>query len=204
MSPVINLRPPGHELWSVIKPEKVMSVFVPVIIGTQFFRGFEHSAFLNSIVGGLGYGWLKLVILMVVSLALAIGFCRISGEIVFGFAKEKGIRQGDLFNYALVPLSFGFELGYQFGPLIGRLGHFFPILGRQLGIDLDYLDFTSAMGSALPWQIVFVLIGATGSWFIMKKLVKRHRPGMSGNGELKELSPIIMLALLYLVFFLTG
>ena len=204
MSPVINLRAPGHELWSILKPEKVMSVFVPVIIGTQFFCGFEHSAFLNSFVGDFGPGWLKLATLMAVSVLLAFGFVRFSGTILFGSIKEKTVSQGDLLTYALVPLAFGFELGYQFGPLINRTGHFFPILGRQLGTDFEYLDFTNAMGSALPWQILFVIIGAAGSWFILKKLIKKHRPEVSGNGNLKCILPIIMLVLVYLVFFLTG
>ena len=204
MSPAFNLRPPGHELWAVVKPEKVTSVFVPVIIGTQLFRMLEHNTVIHHLSDAVGQDWLVLAGLMTVAVASAFLFIRISGDLAFDSLKDNAIKKEELFNYAIIPLAFGFELGYQFGPLLSRLGYFFPVLGRQLGVNLEFLDFSRSLGSALPWQLFFVIIGSGASLCILAKFIRTRQTSINVTPNWKNRLPIALLTLLYLFLFIAA
>ena len=143
MSPVFNLRAPGHELWTIIKPEKLITIFVPVIIGTQLFRGLEHKEIITHLAAMTGHNWSVLAGLMAILVCVVFVYVRMAGTIVFGASTDGAVGQADLFNYVLVPLSFSFEVGYHFGPLLSRLGIFFSTLGHQVGFIFDFPDFST-------------------------------------------------------------
>jgi len=204
MSPAFNLRSPGRELWAVVKPEKVTSVFVPVIIGTQLFRMLEHKAVIHHLSETMGQGWLVLAGLMAVSVFSAFLYIQISGNLAFDSLTDKTIKKRELFNYAIIPLSFGFELGYQFGPLLSRIGHFFPVLGRQLGVNLEFLDFSRSLGSALPWQLFFIILGSGASLFILVKFICNRQTATNVKLNWQNGLPLALLTFLYLFLFIAA
>jgi len=196
-SPVLNLRIPGHELWAVIKPERVASIFIPVILGTQFLRGLEHTSLTHAVKSVTHSNFTAFAIILLLATAVSFYFVKISGSLSFGQLRNSSIDKGQLFTNALIPLAFAFEIGYQLKPFLERLGHFFPILGRQLGFDLEFLDFAVAAGSAKPWQTLIVLLGMITSLSFLKIIIRNHE---TRKNDMIKYNPFRYLPL----FFLAG
>ena len=203
-SPAFNLRIPGHELWASLKPEKVTTIFVPVILGTQIFRGLEHTAFIHSLESTLHSRWLLYAALLLAVTALSFGFTRMSGALAFGELNNTAIKKGGLFTHAIIPLAFTFEFVYQLNPLITRLGEFFPTLGRQFGFDLEFLNFATGPGTAKPWQVIFILLGIAVSMGFLKILIRNHQAETGNGAHYRRLRylPIVLLGSLYIWFFI--
>jgi DNA-binding NtrC family response regulator/ferredoxin len=201
-SPALNLRIPGHELWASLKPEKVTTIFVPVILGTQIFRGIEHISLIQELGAGLRHMWSIYAILLIAATAVSFSYTRISGVIAFGKLKDNSISKGDLFIHAIIPLAFAYEIVYQLNPLLTRFGHFFPTLGRQLGLNWEFLDFAYQASSIKPWQVLFILLGIMTSMVFLKVLVKNHQDERrkSPRKRFRNL-PIILLGSIYIWMF---
>ena len=201
-SPAFNLRIPGHELWATLKPEKVTTVFVPVILGTQLFRGFLHSTFMQFLPPNIQSRWLLYAILLLAATIISITYIRFSGALAFGKLKNSTIMKGDLFTHAILPLAFAYEFVYQLNPLLTRLGHFLPTFGRQFGLDLDSWDFAYQPGSIKPWQVLFILLGTAVSILFLNTLIKNHqdKSGKPVNNRFRYL-PAILLGCIYIWMF---
>ncbi|UCD66108.1 MAG: sigma 54-interacting transcriptional regulator, partial [Deltaproteobacteria bacterium] len=203
-SPAFNLRIPGHELWAALKPERVTAIFVPVILGTQIFRGFLHTSYMHGLESGLQPRWSLYAILMIVATILSFAYLRISGHVAFNKLKNNTIIKGDLFIHAIIPLAFVYEFVYQLNPLLTRLGHFLPTLGRQFGFNLEPWDYVYQLGSIKPWQVLFLLFGIVVSMGFLKALIKNHQEVEKGELLYKPLRylPILFLGFIYIGMFI--
>lgn len=202
-SPALNLRIPGHELWASLKPEKVTTVFVPVILGTQILRGIEHTSVLQELAPGFNSVWMVYLVLLVGFIIVSFAFTRVSGAISLGRLKNSSIVRGDLFIHAIIPLAFAFEIGYQLNPLLKRFGHFFPTLGRQLGFNWEFLDFSYRAGTIKPLQIFLVFLGILASAVFLKVITKNHQAEDGGRINYRRLRylPILLLGCIYIGMF---
>jgi len=203
-SPAFNLRVPGHELWATIKPEKVTTVFVPVILGTQIFRGIEHSSFVHVMESNLHSTWGLYALLLLTAISVSFVYTQVSGAVAFGKLKNNPVKKGELYTHAIIPLAFAFEFVYQLNPLLTRLGDFFPTLGREFGFDLEFLNFSSGPGAAKPWQVLFILLGIAVSIGFLKILKKNHQVETVDGDQYKRLRylPILFLGILYIWMFM--
>ncbi|MEW5733594.1 MAG: sigma 54-interacting transcriptional regulator [Thermodesulfobacteriota bacterium] len=201
-SPVLQLRVPGHELWAMAKPDKTLAVFVPAIVATQAFRMAEQGIVPGLPVLGISPQWIGLAVLMAALALLSFLSFGIYGRILAVQAGGSDAAGTDLAAYSLIPLCTGYELAYHFGPLLRRSGHLLPELGRTLGGHLESLDFTAALGSALPWQFLFLVTGAAGSLFVLSRLIKKHREPPKTTVGLKDALPLLSLFILYLSSFI--
>jgi transcriptional regulator with AAA-type ATPase domain/polyferredoxin len=202
-SPSLNLRIPGHELWASLKPEKVTTIFVPVILGTQVFRGIERMSFVRQLESGVLPMWSIYAALLLAVTAFSFIFTRISGGVAFNTLRNSSITRESLFIHAIIPLVFAFEIAYQLNPLLTRLGHFFPTLGRQFGFDWEFWDFAYQAGSIKPWQILFVLVGMFTSLLFLKALIRYHQCEKEGPSRKRFRSlPIIFLGSIYIGMFI--
>jgi DNA-binding NtrC family response regulator/ferredoxin len=179
-SPALNLRIPGHELWASLKPEKVTIIFVPVILGTQIFRGIEHLSFIQQLEEGFLPMWAVYAVLLFTTTAVSYVFTQISGAIAFGNLKNSSITKGNLFIHAIIPLALAFEIVYQLNPLLTRFGHFLPTLGRQLGFNWELWDFAYQAESIKPWQVLLILFGMVASAAFLKVLIRNHQDDRQG------------------------
>jgi transcriptional regulator with AAA-type ATPase domain/NAD-dependent dihydropyrimidine dehydrogenase PreA subunit len=205
-SPALNLRMPGHELWATIKPEKVTTIFVPVILGTQLFRGIEHTSFVQTLEANTHSTWLLYGLLLLLCIAISYGFIQAAGNVSFAKLKNKTVKKGELFTHAIIPLAFAFEFVYQLKPLLTRLGTFFPVLGRQFGINLDFLNVAASPGIVRFWQVAFLLGGMALSYLFLQILRRRHQEEKAGGllfNSLKWL-PVMLWGIIYLGIFMTG
>ena len=203
-SPALNLRVPGHELWATLKPERVTVIFMPVILGTQFLRGLEHTSWVRALENATHSNWAAFAIILTAAIAVSYYFLKFGGKISFRELKDDSLDKGALLTNGLIPLAFAFELGYQLRPLLERLGHFFPVLGRQFDIDLKFLDFAITAGSSKPWQILVVLIGMLASLIVLKILIKNHEIAGGAGIEPRPFRhlPTYLLAGLYIAIFI--
>ncbi|MGW8145229.1 MAG: hypothetical protein ACWGN2_12625, partial [Anaerolineales bacterium] len=202
-SPTLNLRIPGHELWAALRPEKVTTIFVPVILGTQIFRGIDHLSVIQHLEVGFLPMWLFYSFLILASTAFSYCYTQISGTVAFTKLKNSDISKGSLFMHAMIPLVLTFEISYQLKPLLTRFGLFFPTLGRQFGFDFEFLDFAYQVGSIKPWQVLLILLGIGISIIFLNVLRKNHQ--QSGDGTYHKRFrnlPIFILGIIYIGIFL--
>jgi hypothetical protein len=197
---------PGHELWAALKPEKVTTVFVPVILGTQLFRGIEHSSLVHTLEENLHSNWLLYGLLLIASIIICYGFIQVAGDMSFGQLKNNGVKKAELFIHAVIPLAFAFEFVYQLKPLLTRLGTFFPVLGRQIGIDLEWFSIAASPGIVKFWQVVFLVGGMILSYLFLQILMRKHQEENTRKFVLSGLKwlPVFSLAALYIWMFATG
>jgi DNA-binding NtrC family response regulator len=201
-SPTFNLRIPGHELWATLKPEKLTTIFVPFILGTQLFRGFSHTSFMHDIQSGLQSKWALYATLMLAATLISFAYVKISGVLAFDKLKNSAITKGNLFIHAIIPLAFSYEFVYQLDPLLTRLGHFIPTLGRQFGFNLEAWDFAYQSGSIKPWQVLFILLGMAASLAFLKVLIKNHQAEKDGTPSKRFRNlPIMFLGGIYIWLF---
>ena len=201
-SPALNLRIPGHELWASLKPEKLTTIFVPVILGTQIFRGLLHTSFVQDLESGLQSRWAIYAIMLLAATVISFAYLRSSGILAFGKLKNNAIIKGDLYIHAIIPLAFVYEFVYQLNPLLTRLGHFFPTLGRQFGFNLESWDFAYLPGSIKPWQVLFILLGMAVSVAFLKVITQKHQiERKEPVNKLFRNLPIIFLGGIYIWMF---
>ena len=170
-------------------------IFVPVILGTQLFRGIEHTSFVHGLEVSTNSVWSLYAFLLTACIAISYGFIQAAGNLSFGKLKNGAVKKPDLFTHAIIPLAFAFEFVYQLNPLLTRLGSFFPVLGRQFGINLDFLNISASAGIVKFWQIVFLLGGMALSYLFLHILIRKHQEKTSGS---LILTPIKWLSILFL------
>jgi len=135
------------------------------------------------------------------TIATSFLFVEICGKLAFGNLKNTGIRKSHLFSHAIVPLAFAFEFGYQLQPLFSRMGQFFPILGRQLGIPLEFLDFSTPAAAAKPWQVLIILFGVALSLLVQRAITIRQQTADQNHLSLIKSIPALVLAAFYIGLF---
>ena len=203
-SPVLNLRVPGHELWTFRNPDLVMTLFGPLIIGTQLFRGLEKAGYFHHYTAAMNQRWIFYSVLILITTSLAFLFVRTVGKMVFDSVRSTSQEKSNLLAYTLVPLAVAFELSFHFERLIGLGGQLLPTVGRQLGFAWDFLGLNIAPWLVIACQILFVLIGAFASKAVLKKLLHSRQDTSSQRLSFRQRWPILLLAAVYILFFWAG
>jgi hypothetical protein len=179
-SPMLNLRLPGYELCKVSQPSPVMNAFVPVILGSQLLRGLEAQPGL-WLPQAAHYQSISLALLLVILSVGAFFFVRLSGSLAFASLQSTDAAKGELFNYALIPLIFAYELGYQLEAMLTRSGSLLPAIGHQLGLDWSHLAFALSRGGILFWQTLLLAAGLVFASTVLNNLVRYHGPDETGS-----------------------
>ena len=199
-SPTLNLRMPGHELWAAIKPNGIIGIIVPVIMGTQLFRSSEHLVRNLLPPGELGLVWLSFAALIISTTIGSFIFIQIAGAITFPDIKNTAFKTAHLFSHGIIPLLFVYELAFQLSPLLERLGHILPVLGRQMGIDLEILNFGLSRAGVVPLQELCLLAGTLTSIVFIALLARKHCI-REGHPKIFRHLPVIGLGLMYMWIF---
>jgi len=196
----LNLRIPGHELWAALKPEKITTVFMPVVLGVQILRAIEHTSLIQKLAADFEPKWIIYISLLFLLTVLSYAYTQISGTLAFGKLRNSSIIKGDLFIHAIIPLSFAFEIGYQLRPLLSGLGKLLPTLGRQLEFNWEFLDFGNKMGSITFWQIIIILIGMFASVYFLRTIIRNHQEKENGILQYRRFRylPILILVSIYM------
>jgi len=175
-SPALNLRIPGYELGTVRYPTTVMTVLVPVLMGTQLFRGLVGLNWLNS----LPVEWAVYLAGLGLCSLLAAGMVSLAAGVMFGPLVKADLKKGWLLNYALVPMLFGYELGYHLKVFLLRGGWIPPEVGGLLGLEWGTPAFFFSHGTVVAVQALFILAGSMWSTALVNKIAEHHHA--SGKG----------------------
>ena len=203
-APKLNLRLPGHELWTFLRPEETVIVLLPLILATQFFRGLEITPLFHQLDALLDQHVVSLTLCLLVMIPVAYLFIRVAGSSAFSRLKEPEIKKADLFIYALVPLCFSFELSYHVEPLLRRAGFILPVLGRQLGFNWDMLGVNAAQGSITLLQFLLIMVGLIASRITLNKIRERQEVHHTPQMGFRRGWPLLALAGVFLYFFLVA
>jgi len=196
-SPMLNVRLPGYELYSVLQPDVVLVWLATILIGTQLFRGFERAGFFGGLPEGQEW-WAVSFILLLLAVAFAAFFSRLAGWLVFGKSSEHH-KNSPLIIYSLIPLAVAFEMAFHLGRLLTLAGRFPSVLGRQLKLrhEMPVVIFSSS--TLKSFAVLFVLSGAVVSAVILRKFVLDRVKGESSlQRNYKSGWPVYFFALLYL------
>jgi transcriptional regulator with AAA-type ATPase domain/polyferredoxin len=203
-APKFNLRLPGHELWTFLKPDKAVIVLLPLILGTQLFRGMETTPLFHQLEQLSNSHVLSLGLLLIGMILISYLFIKTTSPTVFSKLSDPEIKKTDLFVYSLLPLCFTFELSYHVEPLLKRAGLFIPVLGRQLGFNWDILGIHAASGSVTLLQILIVLVGLIASRVVLKNIRERYEEKHPTRTQLNRSWPLLFIAFVYSYFFIVG
>lgn len=203
-APKLNLRVPGYELWSFLRPEKSVVVLLPIIITTQLFRGLEVTPLFHQWEGLFNHHLLSLSLCLVAMILLSYLFINVAAPAAFSRLEDQEMRKVDLFIYSLVPLCFTFELSYHLKPFLTRAGLILPVLGKQLGFNWDVLGVSAGPGFVAALQVLFVLVGFCTTRLVHKKLGMKHEHRYKTRRSMHSGWPFLCLAALYIYFFAAG
>ena len=112
-SPRMNLRLPGFELWSSSRFEKTVVFMVPMIIGTQLFRGLEEAGYLQFFMEGGSNRGVMLFVLLVVVTALTFLAVRSTEKVMVHEISDENIDLAGMFSYGLLFLAASFEIVFH-------------------------------------------------------------------------------------------
>ena len=202
--PAINLRIPGQELWTFRKPDLTMAILVSIIMGTQLFRGLEKNGYFHKFAFAQTQPWIFYSVLMVIATSLAFLFIKTSGNVTLGSKNTSSRVASNLFAYAIVPMVVIFELSYQIERLISKGGQFFPTLGRQIGVDLNFLMVSMDPLWINFYQTVFILVGVFASKAVLTNLFRSHLDSSLTHLSFRHQWPILLLAAVYVYLFWAG
>jgi NAD-dependent dihydropyrimidine dehydrogenase PreA subunit len=173
-SPVLNLRPPGQELWTSHKTEKNTVALGLVLIGTQVFRGLEHAGFFHSFEATKAEWWFYSCALLAGIIALVFLFVESATRRVFPVMNDEEGSNIHLFLYTLIPLAVGYEVGFHMERMLTLGPQFLPVLGRQIGLDVNLPGAPSSAVTVRFLQVCLILLGMSGSFMVLRKLLRRH------------------------------
>ncbi len=194
-APLLNLRFPGYELGAVRKPSRFMAVFLPILFGTQLYRGlYAQGGTFEAVPDSSGL--IVQGLLLGLSCGLALLFTRAAAENVFQGLSETGLSKGDLFLYSLVPLAYGVELGFQL--------KVFALLSG--GLLIRGGDWSQQAWDASPLiiglQLVLLAAGLLLASHVLDTLGRRHQLNQ-GPVPWSRKWPLVLFTLVF-AWLLTG
>lgn len=204
-SPVLNLRLPGYDLWSVHTPEKSLAALGITLIGTQLFRGIEYVRSSGLFNVGMETTWLGTFLLISGSIILAVFYAIFAGRMVFG-RNNSGAHIGQYrIVYVLLPLAFACEAGFHLEKLFVMGGQLLPVIGRQLGMSAELPSASASPLTVKTLQVFLVVLGVVGSATINGKMLRAQG---GSDKPLRQTArhywPVLVLALIYVLMFLLG
>jgi transcriptional regulator with AAA-type ATPase domain/NAD-dependent dihydropyrimidine dehydrogenase PreA subunit len=195
-----NLRPPGWELWNTRKADLAMILFVPLLWGTQIFRGLDLTVLpqkVNYYVGSMEFSY---AILMVCS-ALFAYHVAVAGVAFMGKVDtDAGKGFGSTFFLVMLPLVYANEIAIRLVPLLNHAADFFVILGNQVGYSFPHIAFRLDMQSIYILQILLIIIGFVLSVIVASRLVAMLPSEKVAPAFFRHLPLVVMAVISVLLF----
>ena len=195
-----NLRPPGWELWNAKSADLATILFVPLLWGTQIFRGLNLTGipqWLNGYVGSMeATYWL-----LMIGSALFAYHVAVAGVAFMGMVDtEAGKGFGSTFFMVMLPLIYVNEIAIRLVPLLNHAAEFFVILGNQVGYSFPHIAFRLDMQSIYILQVALIIIGFFLSVFVSGRLVALLPPEKVAPSFFRYL-PLIVIAVVSVLLF---
>ena len=195
-----NLRPPGWELWNMRSADIALILFVPLLWGTQIFRGLAHTSIPQRFDAYIGSMELTYGVLMLGAVLFAYHVA-VAGVAFTGMVDtEAGKGFGSTFFMAMLPLVYANEIALRLVPLLNHAADFFVILGNQVGYSFPHIAFRLDMQSIYILQIAIIIIGLIFSFFVAARLTATLPPEKVSAPFFRHL-PLIVVAVVSVILF---
>ena len=195
----LNLRLPGKELINFEKADLALLLFVPMLWGTQIFRGLDMTslpAMLEQVAGSrpLSYAFL-MAGAAIFSFSLAA-----SGWFLARISYDPGTMEPTRFIFAMLPLVYANEIAIRLAPLLNHAADFFIILGNQIGYDLPRIAFRLDLASIHILQVFLAAIGLFFSIRVMNSSMSAEKGGKVLKKIITCLPLLVMTAVSVILF----
>ncbi len=197
-SPVLNLRLPAYDLCAQNAPDKAVATLAIFLIGSQLFRGVWFSGLSTWFTYDAVVMWVGSFILMGLSVLLAGLFAKTAARAVFEVSENSPDDRTSRMVYALLPLSFSFEVAFQLNRFLIMSGQLLPVLGRQLGIDAELPGGSVSILTVRILQVLLVAAGTAGSMGVLAHQREHSADAVSEPMIRQRFWPVLLLAAVYL------
>ena len=195
-----NLRPPGWELWHARSADLAMILFVPLLWGTQIFRGLDFTTIPLMLNGYIGSMELTYGVLMIGAVLFAYHVA-VAGIAFTGMVDtDAGKKFGSTFVLAMLPLVYANEIAIRLVPLLNHAADFFVILGNQVGYSFPQIAFKLDMQSIYILQLALIITGLIFSFIVAAKLIALLPPEKVAPAFFRHL-PLIVIAIVSVILF---
>jgi transcriptional regulator with AAA-type ATPase domain/polyferredoxin len=195
-----NLRPPGWELWHARSADLAMILFVPLLWGTQIFRGLDFTTIPLMLNGYIGSMELTYGVLMIGALLFAYHVA-VAGIAFTGMVDtDAGKKFGSTFVLAMLPLVYANEIAIRLVPLLNHAADFFVVLGNQVGYSFPQIAFKLDMQSIYILQLALIITGLIFSFIVAAKLIALLPPEKVAPAFFRHL-PLIVIAIVSVILF---
>jgi transcriptional regulator with AAA-type ATPase domain/NAD-dependent dihydropyrimidine dehydrogenase PreA subunit len=196
----LNLRPPGWELWNTRAADLAMILFVPLLWGTQIFRGLDLTIIpqkVNHYVGSMEFTYAILIVCSVLfAYHVAVAGVAFMGKV----DTEGGKGFGSTFFLVMLPLVYANEIAIRLVPLLNHAADFFVILGNQVGYSFPQIAFRLDMQSIYILQVLLIVIGFFLSVIVASKLVATLPSDKVAPAFFRHLPLVVMAVISVLLF----
>ena len=204
-SPQLNLRLPGFELWSSRRFEKSIAFLVPLIMGTQFFRGLESAGYLNAFLSNPNYrSFMLLVLIVAVTMLVFVAF-KTSEDYMLRAVPTRNSSSAGMLSYGMLFMAVAFEMAFHLERFLLFAGQALPVLGRQWGQHWERFGASGAPWAIATLQVLFILLGSLGASIVLRRI---YLTFVDANGpEATPFSwrlPIILTGFGYIWLFIAG
>jgi len=204
-APRLNLRLPGYELWSSSRFEKTVAFLVPLIIGTQFFRGLEAAGYLNVFLNNPTSRSFILFILIATVTVLILGAFKIAEDLMSKYVPSRNSSPAGMLSYGMLFLAVTFEMAFHLERFLLLSGQVLPVLGRQLGLHWDKFGTSGAPWAITTLQVILILLGSLGSSVVLRRIYLAFADDDSPEKTpLSWRMPVILTAFAYVWLFIAG
>ncbi len=165
----LNLRRPDWELWNAKTTDLAVLLFVPLLWGTQIFRGLNNTSIPQYLTNYMGSSGLVYGLIMAGSIVFAF-HVSIAGIAFMGkIDTSVGTDYGSVFVLSIIPLIYAIEIAIRLVPLLNHAADFFRVLGNQIGYTLPQVAFRLDMQSIHFLQVIIISVGLLFSLSVSNK-----------------------------------
>lgn len=203
-SPQINLRLPGYELWSSRRFEKTIGFLVPLIMGTQLFRGLDRAGYFHIFMrSDINRSVMLLVLLTVITLLVFLAFK--GGEnFMLRDAPDKEQNAAGILSYGLLYVITTFEIAFHLERMLLFAGQLLPVLGRQFNMSLEAFGASGAPWAITTLQVLLLLLGAWGSSVVLRRIFQADYDDPPPKAPVSWRLPLTVTTIGYIWLFIAG
>ena len=203
-SPQMNLRLPGFELWASRRFEKPVVFLVPLIMGTQIYRGLVEAGYFRFFLEkGTSRPFMLFILLATVTVLVFLSVKSAERLMLQEMSDNKEVSAGML-SYGLLLMAATFEMAYHLERLLLLGGQILPVLGRQVGMDWEALGASGAPWAITTLQVMLVLVGGLGSAAVLKRIYQGAFEESPPNIPFSWRLPVVLTTICYIWLFIAG
>ncbi|MFC1844848.1 sigma 54-interacting transcriptional regulator [Thermodesulfobacteriota bacterium] len=203
-SPQVNLRLPGFELWSSRRFEKPVAFMVPLIIGTQLFRGLEGAGYFHNFMNGQVNRAFMLLLLLTAVTALVFLAFRWAERVILKEFPDKNENSAGFLSYGMLFMAVSFEVAFHVERLLLFGGQILPVLGRQLGFHWEAFGASGSAWAITSLQVMFILLGSWGSSVVLRRIYQGGFADQPPKTPINWRLPVFLTTICYIWLFIAG